>query len=287
MSRQDADDETDSTPEEGEQSVDAEGAETSPAESEGTAAQSGDSPGEQSLEEIATEPNEDPESALEEIVEGASTESAAEPEAVDVEEDLRAQIAELEPTETAGLVAALRQEVTKLEEELAEERERAEDLESRLARKQADFQNYKERQQREQERVREQATQDVLERFVEIRDNLVRALEQDEDADIRSGVESTLSLFDDKLQKEGVSVIDPAEGEKPDPRRHEVLVNVASDLPSGTICDTHRAGYEMGESVIRPAQVAVSDGSLRDEEGDAAEDTAASETDGATDADDE
>lgn len=219
-------------------------------------------PGEESLDEIAKEPDGDAEEVLSELAEGSVDELAVDPAGVDVPDSLEERVESLSTAETARLVAALQAAVDEKAEALAAERERADDLESRLARKQADFQNYKERQQREQERIRKQTTEDVVEQFVEIRDNLVRALDQDENADIRNGVDSTLSLFDDKLDREGVSVIDPEPGVDPDPRRHEVLATMAGEQPSGTIAETHRPGYEMDDSVIRPAQVAVSDGSL-------------------------
>jgi molecular chaperone GrpE len=288
MSRQDADDESSDPPGEpdnGDEStkeptdVTESGADTAddgPVDTAGdgdsTDGPDSDGSGGEPLEEIAEEPEEDADEVLSEILDDSESEITVNSEGDAVEEDLRKDVEKLSVDETARLVAALQSEVADLEAKLDEERERADDLESRLARKQADFQNYKERQERERERVREQATQDVVERFVEVRDNLVRALEQDEDTDIRGGVESTLSVFDDELDRAGVSVIDPAAGEDPDPRRHEVLATVAGEQPSGTISETHRPGYEMDDSVIRPAQVAVSDGSLREDE--TAKDTA-------------
>ena len=149
-----------------------------------------------------------------------------------------------------------------LAEELREERsdyeERIDDLESKLARKQADFQNYKKRQQKKLEQQQARATEDLVERLLPVRDNLARALEQDGDADIREGVEGTLRELDRVLDDEGVERIEPEPGEEPDPERHEVLMRVESDRPAGTIEELYRPGYEMGEKVIRTAQVTVS-----------------------------
>ncbi|WP_331236319.1 nucleotide exchange factor GrpE [Natronorarus salvus] len=147
-----------------------------------------------------------------------------------------------------------------LEADLAEREERIEELESSLRRVQADFQNYKKRRQRQEDQLRETATEDLVSRLVGVRDNLVRALSQDEEADIRPGVESTLSEFDRVLEEENVRAIEPEPGTEVDPQRHEVMMRVESDRPEGTVEELYTPGYEMGEKVLRAAQVTVSDG---------------------------
>jgi molecular chaperone GrpE len=96
--------------------------------------------------------------------------------------------------------------------------------------------------------------------LLDVRDNLVRALEQDEDADIRDGIETTLAQFTEELERENVEVVEPEPGDGVDPQRHEVLLRVESDQPEGTVAEVHRPGYEMADKVIRTAQVTVSEG---------------------------
>ena len=103
--------------------------------------------------------------------------------------------------------------------------------------------------------------EDLIERIVPVRDNLVRALEQEEGADLRPGVESTLEEFDRVLEEENVEAIEPDPGSDVDPVRHQVMLRVGSDEPAGTIAEVYQPGYEIGDSVIREAQVTVSDGS--------------------------
>lgn len=162
--------------------------------------------------------------------------------------------------ELADEVAELEGRVARLETELAEKDEEADELQDRLKRTQADFQNYKKRAKKRQDQIRETATEDFVERVVTVRDNLVRALDQDEDADIRPGIESTLEEFDRILATEDVSTIDPEPGTDVDPTRHEVMMRVASDQPEGTVADVYQPGYEMAEKVIREAQITVSTG---------------------------
>ena len=176
-------------------------------------------------------------------------------------DELRQRVEESDTEAVAHTLAALDETVTKLETELADERERTDDLESRLRRKQADFQNYKKRQKKRLKEQKERATEDLVERLLDVRDNLRRALDQDENTDIRSGVESTLRQFDEQFERENVTPVEPNPGEDVDPQRHEALATIASDQPEGTVAEVHRPGYEMAGKVIRPAQVAISDGS--------------------------
>jgi molecular chaperone GrpE len=172
--------------------------------------------------------------------------------------DLADQVDEYDE-ELGAAVENLQQRIEELETELAEERERADDLESRLKRKQADFQNYKKRAKERQAELKERATEDFVTRLVPVRDDLVRALEQDDDVDIRDGVESTLASLDRVLDSENVTAIEPSPGDEVDPTRHEVMMRVESDQPAGTVVDVYRPGYEMAGSVIQEAQVTVSD----------------------------
>ena len=187
----------------------------------------------------------------------AGEESPDAAEATEV--DIAARVAEYDD-ELAAEVRDLESRLTHLESELEAREERVEELESKLTRKQADFQNYKKRAKKKQEQVRERATEDFVERVVTVRDNLVRALDQDEDADIRPGVKSTLDEFDRILESENVEIIDPEPGTDVDPQRHEVMMRVDSDQPEGTVADVFQPGYEMADKVIRAAQITVSDG---------------------------
>ncbi|MFC6836473.1 nucleotide exchange factor GrpE [Halomarina ordinaria] len=176
----------------------------------------------------------------------------------DADEDLVSRVEEADPETLATEIAALRSRAADAEAAAAEAEERVEELEERLKRKQAEFQNYKKRQERRREQERRRATEDLVVRLVDVRDNLRRGLEQD--GDIREGVESTLRLFDDVLEAENVTEIAPEAGEAVDPQRHEVLMRVESDHPEGTVEDLYQPGYEMAEKVIKPAQVTVSEG---------------------------
>ncbi len=231
--------------------------------------------GDESLSEIAAEPAADAETVLTAIL--SEADDAAEPEGddplhgfvdgqtdlatVDVDDGLATVVEDAQAETVARVLELLRRERERLAGELEDARNRADDFESRLKRKQADFQNYKKRQQERLEEEKQRATEDLVTRLLDVRDNLERALDQDEDVDIRGGVETTLDQFDEQLARENVEQIRPETGGETDPQRHEVLATVESDQPEGTIAEVHRTGYEMAGKVLRPAQVVVSDGS--------------------------
>jgi molecular chaperone GrpE len=161
-------------------------------------------------------------------------------------------ISDADPETIADRFLDMQAEIESLKDERAE-------LKSKIKRKQAEFQNYKKRTKERHEEEKKRATEDLVTRLLDVRDNLERALEQDEDTDIRSGVESTLRQFDDVLQAEHVEPIDPEPGVAVEPTRHQVLARVESDEEPGTIAEVHRPGYEMAEKILREAQVTVSE----------------------------
>jgi len=189
----------------------------------------------------------------------SQTDETIDPDDV-VDEELVNRIAEADPEEIATELASLRTRVDGLEGKLDERDDEIEELESKLKRKQADFQNYKKRMEKRREQEQQRATENLVSKLLDVRDNLVRALDQDEDVDIRDGVESTLRQFDDVLDQENVNVIEPEPGTDVDPEYHQVLATVDSDQPDGTIDDVHRPGYVMAEKVLQEAQITVSDG---------------------------
>ncbi|MFB6134536.1 MAG: nucleotide exchange factor GrpE [Halanaeroarchaeum sp.] len=159
-------------------------------------------------------------------------------------------------------VAAMHERVEELERDLAAAQEDVESLTDRLQRTQADFQNYKKRAKKRQEEAKQRATQELVERLLEVGDNLTRALEDESDdlESLKEGVRMTRNEFDRVLDAEDVTKIEPAPGTAVDPQRHEVMMTIESEEPEDTIASVYRPGYEMGDTVLRTAQVTVSEG---------------------------
>jgi molecular chaperone GrpE len=174
----------------------------------------------------------------------------------EADEELGEAVADVE-----ARVEELEAELDDRETELAEREAEVADLTERLQTKQADFQNYKQRAKKRQDEIRERATEDLVERLLDVRDNLGRALEDDSDDvdSLREGVKLTRKEFDRVLDAEGVDEISPDPGEDVDAQRHEVMMRVESEEPAGTVASVYRPGYEMGGKVLRAAQVTVSE----------------------------
>ncbi|GGM71738.1 molecular chaperone GrpE [Halarchaeum rubridurum] len=197
----------------------------------------------------------------------ADADEGADPETLD--DPLAERVAEYD-ADLAEEVADVVGDRNRLAEDVEDLEAEVEDLEERLQRVQADFQNYKKRAKRKQAETEERATEDLVTRLLDVRDNLTRALsEESGDADsLREGVEMTKRELDRVFEDEGVAEIAPEPGTETDPHRHEVMLQVSSDEPEGTVAEVYRPGYEMGEKVLRAAQVTVSDGSGAGDAGD-------------------
>jgi len=131
----------------------------------------------------------------------------------------------------------------------------------RLARLQAEFENYRKRNAREQAEFREYAVADAVKTFLPILDNFDLALRSQKsdgaDPALRSGIELIRKQMDDVLSRLGVQVI-PAQGSTFDPRVHEAIEMVESaDHADHEVIDELQRGYRLKERLLRPAMVRV------------------------------
>jgi molecular chaperone GrpE len=128
-------------------------------------------------------------------------------------------------------------------------------------RAQAEFTNYRKRQERERELMRFEAVGRVVKRYLPIVDDMQRALRdrplEGEGAAWAEGVELIYRKLMSILEVEGVTIIE-AEGQMFDPNLHEAVVQSESDEhESGIVIEVLQTGYKMGERVLRPAMVRV------------------------------
>lgn len=139
------------------------------------------------------------------------------------------------------------------------QRER-DDLQDRLMRLAAEFDNFRKRTAREWQEHRRRAGSDVLREMIELVDNFERALDSPaEDADgLRKGVELIHQQLLSSLQKFGVESV-AAEGMEFDPQQHEALMMVDSDeVESQHVVQVIQKGYALNGEILRPARVTVS-----------------------------
>lgn len=153
-------------------------------------------------------------------------------------------------------------EPTPAERLAALEAEKAE-LKDRMLRIAAEFDNYKKRTRKELGEHEVKARESVLREFLEIADNLERAVaswKEGEQKDIKSvldGVDLVLRLFKSKLERHSVTAIE-AKGQPFDPRVHDAISQAPSaDVPPGTVLHELQKGYRVGDRLLRPAMVVV------------------------------
>jgi molecular chaperone GrpE len=77
-------------------------------------------------------------------------------------------------------------------------------------------------------------------------------------ASLRAGQAATLQLLERALEKLGVRAIDPEEGERFDPERHEaVMTQEAQGADPDSVLKVVQPGYELNGRLLRPARVIV------------------------------
>jgi molecular chaperone GrpE len=129
----------------------------------------------------------------------------------------------------------------------------------RLARLQAEFDNFRKRSVKEQQDFRDYALAESLKSLLPILDSLDRALKTNEASvqDFRSGIELIDKQFHDALSRLGVEPI-VAEGEVFDPNLHQAVHMVETDqVEDNHVIDELQRGYRIKERLLRPAMVRV------------------------------
>ena len=125
---------------------------------------------------------------------------------------------------------------------------------------QADFENYRKRNESVRADAYAEGRKDVAAVMLPVLDNLERAVEAAagaEDEALKNGVELVLRQMTDIYQKLDVTPID-RKGEKFDPNLENAVLQGAEDEGEpGTVCQVLQKGYRMGDKVLRHAMVKV------------------------------
>lgn len=135
------------------------------------------------------------------------------------------------------------------------------DLQNRLLRLQADFDNFRKRNNEERERLGRYVTGQVAREFLKVLDNFERAeaslkTSKDDNA-LQVGMEKIHKQFEKALQTLHIEEI-PAQGKPFDPNIHEAVMQGSNpDLPDESIDLVLEKGYKIGDDVIRHSKVRV------------------------------
>ena len=167
-------------------------------------------------------------------------------------------------TETEVETIDFEEKIEELEKELAQKDEEIEKLKDETQeyiglsqRLQADFENFKKITDKRNKDLIKFANENVIKEFLDCYEDFGRALETENDEDLRKGIGLIYNKFSDVLAKEGVSEI-PAKGEKFDLNKHEALmVQESDDVENGYIIEELMKGYMYKDKVLKYSKVIV------------------------------
>ena len=198
-------------------------------------------------EEVATEETATEEAVVEETAEEAVDDAAAEEDA-----------AEDGAEESEGKFKGFKKKKDKKLEALENEKK---DLEDRVMRQMAEFENYRKRTEKEKATMFEMGAKSIIEKMLPVVDNLERGLasvpEDQQSGSVYEGMNLIYKQLMSELDKIGVKPIE-AVGQVFNPDFHNAVMQVESDeFESGFVAQELQKGYTYRDNVVRYSMVAV------------------------------
>ena len=140
-------------------------------------------------------------------------------------------------------------------------KEKIEELEDRVKRQMAEFENFRKRTEKEKTAMFETGARSVIEKILPVVDNFERGLasvpEEEKDGAIAQGMQMIYKQLMTELEKLEVKPIE-AVGEEFDPEFHNAVMQVESEeFDSGVVAQELQKGYTYRDSVVRHSMVAV------------------------------
>jgi len=160
------------------------------------------------------------------------------------------------------MVALTYDEYDALEKEIESLKAELEDRNDAYLRSHADFDNYKKRVKRDASRAHQDAMTTILKIFLNVSDDIERALKNEPGENEISNWINGISLIHQKLmsqmKNQGVVRMDVKPGDQFDPNIHEAITQEEHpDYQEDQIIEVLQPGYQISDRVIRPAMVRV------------------------------
>ena len=183
----------------------------------------------------------------------------------DESSNIMAEQQEGKPIEEEGgeEVEALRAELESARSELRKAKESSENNLNKMKYLMADFDNYRKQMEKQLASKAESIKAELLLKFLNIRDDYLRALSvarqsKSEQGVVIEGLEGILKNIDSLLASEGVREIE-AVGTPFDPNVHDAIAYSArDDLVENTVTAEIRKGFMLNGRVLRPSLVEIS-----------------------------
>ena len=135
------------------------------------------------------------------------------------------------------------------------------ELDDRVKRQMAEFENYRKRTEKEKAAMFEMGAKSVIEKILPVADNFERGLaaipEEDQNSPFAEGLNKIYKQLMTELENLGVKPIE-AVGQEFDPNFHNAVMQVESDeYEEGVIAQELLKGYTYRDTVVRYSMVAV------------------------------
>ena len=140
-------------------------------------------------------------------------------------------------------------------------KEKVEELEDRVKRQMAEFDNFRKRTEKEKTAMFETGARSVIEKILPVVDNFERGLasvsEEEKDGALAQGMQMIYKQLMTELENLDVKPI-LAVGEEFNPEFHNAVMQTQSDeFESGVVAQELQKGYTYRDSVVRHSMVAV------------------------------
>lgn len=193
-------------------------------------------------------------STEEEILENAEVQQDA-----DVIED-EAEVVEEATSDTADSDEAEGKKLFGKKNKKDPKDEKIEELTDRVKRQLAEFENFRNRSEKEKSSMYEMGAKAIVEKILPVLDNFERGLEhapENEDDAFASGMKMVYKQMVTELENAGVKPIE-AVGQPFDPNIHNAVMQVESEeYESGIVAQELQKGYMYRDSLVRPSMVSV------------------------------
>ena len=165
----------------------------------------------------------------------------------------------VEPKTWAEKKAAKKQ--AKADKKANADKEKIAELEDKVKRQLAEFENFRNRTEKEKQAMFETGAKSVIEKILPVIDNFERGFATVEEADAEDafvkGMNQVYKQMMDELDKIGVKPIE-AVGQEFDPNFHNAVMQVESEeFESGIVAQEFMKGYTYRDSVVRHSMVGV------------------------------
>jgi molecular chaperone GrpE len=144
-----------------------------------------------------------------------------------------------------------------LEQQLADTEAKLAEMHDAFMRAKADGENIRRRAQEDVSKAHKFAVESFAEALVPVKDSLEMALKVETPTleSLKEGVEMTLKQLSAAFERNRLIAIEPAQGEKLDPNKHQAVAVVPADQEANTVVTVLQKGYMIADRLLRPAIV--------------------------------